>query len=64
MIDLDHWDSLDLMLNPDLVVCARCEGLAYGYATIEGQRFCHPSNPKRPDCYTLQLRYTMKRETA
>jgi hypothetical protein len=60
--DMRRWDEMDLMLNPSRLPCARCGGTAYGYATIEGQRYCHPSNPKRPDCYTLQLRYATKKD--
>jgi len=55
--DMTRWDEMDLYFNPQRLPCARCGQVAMGYAKIKGKRYCHPSNPRRQDCYQLALRY-------
>lgn len=49
----EELDSADEALNPSGVRCARCGEVARGAAYIGADRYCHPDNPARPDCYTL-----------
>lgn len=39
-----------------MTACARCGEPATGYAYIGDVRYCHPDDPAKPDCYTLQCR--------
>lgn len=38
-------------------ICARCGNPAEGFAYVGNDRFCHPDDPEKPDCYHLVTVY-------